>query len=436
MSSSAQESFFGLGFSHTYQSINANANAENGGNAAVPDTTISSSSSAVNNMEKLMQSYMQQCLSYHDQQLEQEQQRQQQQQQQYQQQGEHPNYFQAEQVSLIVSSSSDTTPPVFIPASQSNETQIKEEEYQQKLQNARLIAQKLASRPKAISNSLTQLNPNPTNSTSKMEDHYPYAQKRNDFLKNTHSNKLQSHLLKNLDYILKKDEEVHIIQLQHLHQQQQLQTKMNQHHQHQAKHKKRVGVFQSVMGGIGTQERKKHQKSIDKTHHSVLQKKKKICGLYISGIQHETHPRRQQQQQKMMKEMFEMYGKIQTCTFYIDKKTNRYKGDGLLVYNWDDAVKNKDREGKEEGGHKNHNAKVDEFLNMVCSQVRRNHIHCWVLYFLISFFLYLSCVWFQSIVFVLFAVGSNMFLFLIEIVHKKKYECCSYFGSREYQYSY
>lgn len=380
MSSSAQESFFGLGFANNYQSVAVNASADNDGTATCASSSFSpavadtiSSSSAVNNMEKLMESYMQQCLSYHDQQLEQ-----QRQQEKNPSLNQNTTSTQEDQYSLT---SSSTTPPLFISASKSTETQMKDKDYQQKLQNARLIAQKLASKSKPISTTTTQLNLTTFSSYSNSKDDYPYAQKRRDFMTNIHSNKLRSHLLKNFDYILKKDEEVHSIQIQHLLQQQQLQTTMNQPKK-QKRHNGVVFQAQSVMGGIGTQERKKLQKSIDKQHHSFLQKGKKrknhtkCCALYINGIKHQTHQRRQQQQQKMIREMFDMYGTIKTCTFYIDKQTNMYKGDGLLVYNWEDILKTKYAPRKEEEGESkcehnmDHDGKVDDFLNMICSQVR------------------------------------------------------------------
>ena len=71
--------------------------------------------------------------------------------------------------------------------------------------------------------------------------------------------------------------------------------------------------------------------------------------------------------------MFESYGNIQTCNFYLDKCTQLYKGDALLVYNLDDVIVKTKLDGKkekEEGKKEDYEGNIDNFLSMICSQVR------------------------------------------------------------------
>lgn len=384
---SNHESFFGLGFSSTYNpqatrhSTSACNNTSNG--------SPSSSTAVVNSMEALMQSYMHQCLSYHKEQL--------------------TNTENENEVDFQKSVSTST---VFIPSSNgieklSNQSshgndnnddiddkriQI-ELENQRKIQKAKEIAMKLASKPipSQLRNNHTSTLQTTTNTiASSTEYNYNYAQKRSDFLTKIYSNKLQSYFLKNLNYILKKDEDIHSIQIQHLqHQRQQ------QQQQHQFSNNKRKHNYNDTctMGGVGSHERNKVQKKIETTHHYAMNQSKKnkndnnrnkqCCGVYVTGIKPQRE--REQEQQHMICKLFESYGKVIRSHFYVDKQSGLSKGDALIVYDW---VREKST-GDERDNHEQDDCKMKSFLDMICSQVREGLT--WS-----SSFIYVYCVYFYS----------------------------------------
>lgn len=380
------ESLLGLGFAGKITSKNE-----------------SSATPSINNsMDALMQSYMQQCLSYHEEQMIQEK--------------NASSHSKCEEQKLSA--------PIFIPSatrsgntdlhniddskctsnpiqSEEEETFDKAAEFQQRLQNARLIAQRLASKP--IPKEIVI-----GNQQQQTEPYYPYAEKRRTFLTNIHSNKLHSFLMKNFNYILKKDEEIHILQIQHLQEQRMKEMQLRKHQQQQRKRQMmgRSSMINNVMGGIGTEERNQVQRSIDKNHHSFMMKRNNInnnkrmkknencCSVYISGIKVyekeqgsslSTHDQRQKRQHTMIRETFESYGTIENCHFYKDKILGVYKGDALIVFNWKEIQKDKHVDdhkcdGEENGSNTGSNANtIDEssaminFLSMICSQVRKNY---------------------------------------------------------------
>ncbi len=371
---SNHESFFGLGFSSTH---NPKTTLTTSTNAYNNNGSPSSSTSVVNNMEALMQSYMQQCLSYHEEKL---------------------TNMENENENDVDFQKSVSTSTVFIPSSNGTEKlsnqsshgndnndddnddkriQI-ELENQRKIQKAKEIAMKLASKPipsqlnnnyttsRLLQTTTTNAIPSSTNTTEYNSNTYNYAQKRSDFLTKIHSNKLQSYFLKNLNYILKKDEEIHSIQILHLQNQRQQKQQIHQFSNHKRKHN--YNDIICTMSGIGSLERNKVQKKIETTHHYASKKNnnrnKQCCGLYITGIKPQSQ--KEKEQQDMICKLFESYGKVIRSQFYIDKQSGLSKGDALIVYDWvkDESTRD-DRVNDEQD-----DCKMKSFLDMICSQVR------------------------------------------------------------------
>ena len=366
-----QQSLFGLGFA------NPNFKSNHDG-----DDIVTTHNNNNNSMDALMQSYMNQCLSYHEE-------------QQQQQKEQHKTQLHEQLVN------NDSTPPnplQFIPASyctemtknnKDNENDTDEEEKkmriqkenEMKIQKAKEIARKLASKPIPTTidiHSQSDLFHSSNNNNNNNEYYYDQAaQRRNEFITNVHSNKLQSYLLKNLNYILKKDEEVHAIQIQHL-QQQREEQRLLMYHNNNKKLKKQLhhNKMTHIMGGIGTHERNRLQKSIDKTHHAYLnnnhdRNKQKCCGLYITGIKHVPKDK-QDEQQDMICKLFESYGELERNQFYVDKVTGIRKGDALIVYNVEKIQQSQLKTMGDNVAQENSidDKKINNFLNLICSQVR------------------------------------------------------------------
>jgi len=448
---SSQESYFGLGFPN-------GRNDDGNSKATTTRTTASAGSTTTStaplNVDALMQSYMQQCLSYHEQ-------------KQKENVHQHQNQNNIEkdgQVAENRDSSHHAQTPAFIPATATaagapssanmsikhemntndvdgnnnnaspvriGSSNVKDEEkddFQQRLENAKMIAQRLASKPIPIpptetvpSSVVIPVSVSSSSSSNhhhhhhhhqqpKQDDYYPYAQKRDHFLTKVHSTKLHSFFLKNLNYILKKDEEVHSIQMQYLQRQQEISL---HNKKRKRQHQQRNGNM-NVMGGIGTQERSQYQKSIERSQHSFMTKNKKkkqpkSCALYISGIkkiatvslaQAEENALVEKQEQ-MIHELFESYGSISKINYYVDKQSGLRKGDAFILYNWDEICKQQLQKEKEKyngtdqgqdqdqdqvGEDKNNseedeNRKVDSFLKVICDQVREDRNRVLFLFF-------------------------------------------------------
>lgn len=430
-----EESCFGLGFpslshlnddnmkgpSSSSSNVNISTNS-----AAPPPNNNNKHNNVMNQMDTLMQSYMQQCLSYHEQQTKEKVES---------ENRNHQNHVAMPKIEsntdiITIDSPSPVpvpVPTVFIPASvqssklkptiEINVKEPKEElSFEQRIQNAKLIAQRLASKPiqerhhpKQTTNPTTSI----TNHHNNDDDttYYPYAQKRKEYLSTIHSNKMQTFLVKNLDYILQKDEEMHSLQLKELqYQQEQLMKQKMIFKQRQQKTRFGGGgcnnnkiKSNTRKDGIGTKERTKLQSSIENQHYnkamlktsSTQRKRKKkennnnnkTCAIYITGIKTQNNERRTKQQEKMILDLLQSYYgcKITYTNYYLDKRTGKRKGDALFVYDLNDVlVKLKMNQGggdDERGGgngigrevdgkDEDDDEKIEEFLKMICDQVR------------------------------------------------------------------
>jgi len=449
----SQESHLGLGFSSS-----ASSSHNRTGDSSTSNT-------APNDVYALMQHYMQQCLEYHEEKEKQEQHQKQQQLNSYQYQDDSTTRFIPATITTSVTENNNATTHV-VSVSHSSasastntstvhennqaslspqppETSLKvpfqnrqnpisiqnTEEFQRKLQNAKAIAQRLASYSHS-SSLITSSHPNTPNVTSTAStipatiitttdastSFYPYAEKRKQYLQNVHSKRLHLSLLKNLDYLVKKDEEVHLIQMQHLNNYYD-QKRTNQQQQQKKLQNTSKGIFIS-MGGIGSKDRNKMDRNLKRKGHVVSNhhhnSKKNCCGVYITGLSKGLKPTAVTQEkygtneqtqhdhdneEMIVKQLFESYGKIDRLTLYVDKKTGCRKGDGLVLYDWDQIKKEKygsgsnsnvndnasagltlgaDKLSTTEGIEEGDNSRnyMDSFLKLVCSQLNGVELPC------------------------------------------------------------
>lgn len=253
-------------------------------------------------LDSLMRSYMDQCQQYH------------------QEQSQQP---------LSVSQA-----PTFVPSSSTYEDigqennlssiecdrKNKEESLHEGIERAKAVAAR-------ISNEI---------STVPREDaSYPYAQKRFAFFQR-HQQKLDNALIKNLKYLLEKDEGL----LQQIQEVQNITVKQN--------------VLHSV-AGIGSKERKYVQNQLKRKGHDVSSNLNN-CGVYITGLGDRDDI------ENTLRTLFGSYGKISNIKLYEDKITKTRKGDGLVIYDWASVRKERiaSGDGSDDPG---------AFISLVCGQV-------------------------------------------------------------------
>lgn len=270
-------------------------------------------------------------------------------------------------------------PPLKTDKQFSNDTTHTAEDIQKRIINAKEIAQRFALTA-PLSTGLHHTIPPvigsvTANFASISTPVYPYAQKRKHFLSTAHCPRLHASLLKNLNYLVEKDTELHQRQLQTLQQtmdrsvglklhndrvlserQSQLRQK-GQGQVQKTRKRNRFGEIPKALSGIGTQERKNAQR------HNVA--------VYISGLSvgNSTDKMKQDEvkgsksdSENVLRQLFGSYGIISRVMLYVDKKTGRQKGDGLVVYDYPKSDGDGNDSGSMNHGH-------DSFLEMVCSQV-------------------------------------------------------------------
>jgi hypothetical protein len=252
-------------------------------------------------LDSLMRSYMDQCLQYH------------------QEQSQQPH--------------SIPQAPTFIPSSSQCEDFIEEKvsssidsdgQSKESLHEGIKKAKAIAAR---FSNEI---------STVPREDaSYPYAQKRFVFFQQ-HQQKLDNALVKNLKYLLDKDEGL----LQTIQEAQKITVKQN--------------LFRSV-AGIGSKERRSVQNQLKRKGHD-LSSNLNNCGVYITGLGDVDD------MENVLRTLFGSYGTISTIKLYEDKVTKARKGDGLVMYDWASVRKQRIASGDDRDD-------PGAFISLVCSQV-------------------------------------------------------------------
>lgn len=149
--------------------------------------------------------------------------------------------------------------------------------------------------------------------------------------------RLRRAMLKNFEYVVRKDDEALQLQLQQLQRAQERQAAQQQQQQQQ-----RAGVF-STKAGIGTAKR---QKTEQRRHAQGHLPQQATAVVYVSNLPPVPSS------EETLRQLFASYGTIQKVHLYRDKATGQLKGDGLVVY----QVSNKEKE-------------AGDLLNDVCLQV-------------------------------------------------------------------
>jgi len=453
----AEESFLGLGAARASSSSSSSApswkkitctpNSETKGRVVLEPSSSSTASTTdensstnsrkpTNAADELVARYMKQCMDYHNEKVRLERiKREQKGQEQQVHKNQQPNI-----IEYVTSSfASNITPPPPPPTTTTISTQFPVEQessnttipaaddLQTRIRNAKAIAQRLAStapppQPTLIMSSgmhplTTTHDPSRTNgvddtrATSSSTPTstnivYPYSQKRNQFLTTIHQKRLQASLLKNFNYLVDKDTELHERQLQTLQQtkdrslgfkvrddrvlserrrklQQQQHWQQGQQQQQQTpppnntRKRNQFGEIPKTVAGIGTV-RKNGQRYNNLAVY--------VTGLprgnsHRSGAPTTTNNNNSNEMEderlklelelekvtleKVLRQLFGSYGIISRVILYVDKKTGQRKGDGLVVYDYPRSSED-DTDGNREGDGTNGR---DSFLEMVCAQV-------------------------------------------------------------------
>jgi len=388
----ADQSYMGLGYGHNSPSHQPLHNGNNMSNGL-----------GGNGVEDLMQSYMQQCVEYHEHELEDQQ------------------WKEQQQETTITATTVETlatdinTPVNFIPARDkaSSRWDVRPEldpmeeiqkkllsenpEFTKAMERARAIAKRLADGTSALKlpdgtsvAPIAQPSASMQSSSSSLPAYivpiiiHPYAQKRQEF-NIQHAQKLHTHLISNFDYLAQKDEEQLQLQLDQMHNANSRASAIQIQQKVKTKNINIRGV--TSVAGIGSKERQKVQKIME--NKGCLSSSLPPCGIYITGLLQQKQQQRKNQNQKhrnsngmqmqmqmqnkdelekTLMELFSSYGKVSKVKLYTNRKTNRPKGDGLIIYDWG-AVR-KMRIGKGESDD------VGDFQGLVCGQLNGVELPC------------------------------------------------------------
>jgi len=181
-----------------------------------------------------------------------------------------------------------------------------------------------------------------------------------------HSRRLRLALLRNFEYVAKRDEEgmrLHALELERRKlESQQVGLRMDRNLQSRMKaveeaRKKSDGVSlgkaTSSKSGIGTSSRRNIERKKERDGHSRKRPRQDLDdSVYISGL-----PTDGSVKEEELRRLFGCYGKVRNVVMYIEKRTGRLKGDGLIGYELctgDDATERR------------------KLMEAVCSQVSEN----------------------------------------------------------------
>ena len=167
-----------------------------------------------------------------------------------------------------------------------------------------------------------------------------------------HKQRLQKAMLKNFEYIARKDEESYQLQLQTLEQTKQYDHMLHHYKQRsleirKKKNKQNSSLTSSIIGkkaGVGTNLRKKQSKQERDIIYAHIQQAKTNNevrkSIYIMGIptliHDDNHYKTEEDIQQDLHHLFQSYGPINRIKLYKNHKTKVLKGDALIVYENDD----------------------------------------------------------------------------------------------------
>ena len=225
----------------------------------------------------------------------------------------------------------------------------------ERIRNARLIATRLREEQALVTGVDCSVN---------------YAQQREDFLEKERR-RFQSCRLKNLEYVMKREEseiQQHVEcvnQIASLEEKQNIQIQIMKEQQRQKQEllgQRKTQRQQSQMlnensGGIGTKEQRRAE-TLRKRHQSEKRPSNADTGeslrtsLYLTNL-----PTDGSCDERVLKSLFCMFGRLDRVTMYRDRSTGDLKGDGLITYGRDAALE-----------HESKGSGVD-LVETVCSQV-------------------------------------------------------------------
>jgi hypothetical protein len=277
------------------------------------------------------------------------------------------------------------------------------------IEKARAIA--LRFQQEALQQQQQQQQPsNCTINDTSIPNNINYAQLRHQYFQQER-NKLQLFTLKNLEYIMKQEEnelrrhvtvmnevvayeEQQDVQLQ-LRQEQQKQYQLTQRHRQEQR--EIIGIMNEGGGGIGSMEqrraerarRKRHQNNStynsDHHHHRASNadasssqhgknNNEMRTSLYLTNL-----PTDGSTTERTLRSLFGSYGRLDRVTMYRHRDTGMLKGDGLIVFGRDAVEEYHQKQannhhhyhdGKDEQNGNSNSHVVGDLVKAVCAQVR------------------------------------------------------------------
>jgi hypothetical protein len=154
-----------------------------------------------------------------------------------------------------------------------------------------------------------------------------WKRRRDDQLRIERS-KMDQALLKNWEYLAKREEERLQNQIQHIHATQQFEEDLIRLRAHQQQQRKSLltKMLPNKNSGIGTSEQRDRKRKIQQLQKRTAEKGMDFkTSLYLSNLSPMTS-------EEVIHNLFGSYGKIKRVHFYCNKETGERKGDGLVIY--------------------------------------------------------------------------------------------------------